>query len=192
MPSSRNTRSPSTESGTRLFVRITGEDNPKACTGRRLLRRGLAREWSGHSAYETGPILLDPRAPDPITVLDRPHAVAAGILVIDCSWNRLHSRRGFDPALPGVAGLERRRLPWLLAGNPQHYGRVGELNTAEAFAAALAVVGRAAEAARLLDGFAGGSNFLSINRERLARYAAARDGEHVRLAERELFSRESG
>ena len=187
MPSSRNTRSPSTESGTRLFVRITGEDNPKACTGRRLLRRGLAREWSGHSAYETGPILLDPRAPDPITVLDRPHAVAAGILVIDCSWNRLHSRRGFDPALPGVAGLERRRLPWLLAGNPQHYGRVGELNTAEAFAAALIVLGDRAAAERVLGTFAGGPGFLALNAGLLEAYRTAESIEELRAAEREFF-----
>jgi pre-rRNA-processing protein TSR3 len=187
MPSSRSTRNLSVDPRPPLFVRITGEDHPKACTGRRLLRQGLAREWKGGWQNGAVPILLDPRADVPLTAEDRPRAWASGILVIDCSWNRLDRRGGFDSATPGLARLPRRRLPWLLAGNPQHYGRVGELNTAEAFAGALDILGDRRTAERLLDTFAGGAGFLTLNARLLEAYRGARSAEDLRRAEREFF-----
>jgi pre-rRNA-processing protein TSR3 len=75
----------------------------------------------------------------------------------------------------------------LVAANPQHFGRVAELNTAEALAAALFLVGRAHEASSLLEGFAGGTAFLEVNRERLVRYRSAGSREEVVQAEREVF-----
>ena len=75
----------------------------------------------------------------------------------------------------------------LVATNPQHFGRVGELNTAEALAAALHLLGRPAEARRLLDGFAGGAAFLDVNHERLARYERAGSPEQLVREERALF-----
>lgn len=187
MPSSRSTPSPSTKSAAPLFVRITGEDHPKACTGRRLVRRGLAQEWKENGPNASGPILLDPRASDPLTPLDAPRAAASGILVVDCSWNRLSQRGKFDPAVTGLGRLPRRRLPWLLAGNPQHYGRVGELNTAEAFAGALIILGDLAGAEKVLNTFAGGQGFLALNAHLLAAYQSARSVEDLRATEREFF-----
>lgn len=168
-------------------MRITGEDHPKACTGRRLVRQGLAHEWKPPGPTGKGPILFDPRATVPFTTLDAPRATAAGLLVIDCSWNRLNQRGGFDPAVTGLARLPRRRLPWLLAGNPQHYGRVGELNTAEAFAGALELMGDRRGAERVLSTFAGGSGFLALNALLLAAYRKARSVEDLLAAEREFF-----
>jgi pre-rRNA-processing protein TSR3 len=187
MRSLRSTRSRSAESRVPLFVRITGEDHPKACTGRRLVRQGLAREWKEGTFDGRGPILLDPRATEPLTVQDAPRAAAAGLLVVDCSWNRLSQRGGFDTALLGLTRLPRRRLPWLLAGNPQHYGRVGELNTAEAFAGALDILGDRAAAVRVLDTFAGGPGFLLLNARLLESYRSARSVEELKAAEHEFF-----
>jgi pre-rRNA-processing protein TSR3 len=187
MRSSRSTHSPSAESHTPLFVRVTGEDHPKACTGRRLVRQGLAHEWKDPGTSGRGPILLDPRAPEPLTPEDAAWAASSGILVVDCSWNRLERRGGFDPALTGLARLRRRRLPWLLAGNPHHYGRVGELNTAEAFAGALDILGDRRTAERVLGTFAGGPGFLALNARLLAAYRSARSVEQLRAAEREFF-----
>jgi pre-rRNA-processing protein TSR3 len=187
MPSSRSTHSPSGESPTLLFVRITGEDHPKACTGRRLVRQGLAREWKESGPNGRGPILLDPRAVAPLTALDAPRAASSGILVVDCSWNRLGRRGGFDPAVTGLARLPRRRLPWLLAGNPQHYGRVAELNTAEAFAGALVILGDGMAAERVLGTFAGGPGFLALNARLLEAYRSARSVDDLRAAERQFF-----
>ena len=187
MPSSRNTPSRSTDRSPPLFVRITGEDHPKACTGRRLLHQGLAREWKELGLRGRSPILLDPMALDPLTPLDRPRAASSGLLVVDCSWNRLSRRGGFDPSLTGLDRLPRRRLPWLLAGNPQHYGRVGELNTAEAFAGALDILGDRLHAQRVLETFAGGSGFLALNARLLDAYRNARSEGELRAAEREFF-----
>jgi pre-rRNA-processing protein TSR3 len=133
------------------------------------------------------PVLLDPRATRPLTALDGPVVAASGLLVIDCSWNQLDRRGGFDPRLAGLARLPRRRLPWLLAGNPQHYGRLGELNTAEAFAAALEIVGHRRQAGRVLETFAGGPGFLALNARLLEAYRQAPSVEALHSAEREFF-----
>lgn len=88
----------------------------------------------------------------------------------------------------GTSGRgHRRRLPYLLAGNPQHYGRLAELNTAEALAAALWILGEKERAQALLAGFSGGTEFFRINQVYLSRYAACTDGEAIRTAERDLF-----
>ncbi len=165
---------------------LVGDDHPRACTGRRLIRLGLARELARPESGGRVPILLDPYASVPLCSADRRRAVRDGLVAVDCSWNRLSSaaaRRATTAPRGGAA----RRLPMLLAANPQHFGRLGELNTVEALAAALCVLGRRTEAERLLDGFAGGRTFLQLNDERLARYAVADTVDAVLLAERRLF-----
>ena len=188
MPSSRSTANPSPEPGIPLWLVLVGEDHPKACTGRRLLRAGLVREATAARAPAARPILLDPRDRRPLSPADRVRAQSVGLLGVDCSWNRLDARGGY-PRFGGWIDRisERRRLPFLLAGNPQHFGRLGELNTAEAFAAALSVLGERERAESLLGRFSGGGAFFSLNRDPLASYALAEDAEAVRTAEREFF-----
>jgi pre-rRNA-processing protein TSR3 len=82
----------------------------------------------------------------------------------------------------------RRRLPFLLATNPQHFGRVGQLNSAEAFAAALAVLGHESQARELLAPFHGADAFFALNASRLQRYREARTPRATVQAERESFS----
>ncbi|MGA7477035.1 MAG: DUF367 domain-containing protein [Thermoplasmata archaeon] len=167
---------------------LAGEDHPKACTGRRLLRWGRVVAIAREGASFPAPIVLDPYAPTPLSGADREAAEGGGLLVVDCSWNRLASRGAF----PGDDGRDRRhgthrRLPVLIATNPQHYGRVAQLNTVEAFYAALYVLGRAEEAEGVIAGFAGGGEFLKVNRDRLDRYRDAVDPSDVTTAEKELF-----
>jgi pre-rRNA-processing protein TSR3 len=139
------------------------------------------------------PIVLDPFAPEALSGADRSLALRGGLLVVDCSWNRLGLRGSFpEGGVPGRTRPLRRRLPILVAANPQHFGRVAELNTVEAFAAALYLTGRSADAARLLGGFPGGVEFLTLNRERLDRYARARSTEGIRAVEADLFGPPSG
>lgn len=110
------------------------------------------------------------------------------MLGVDCSWNRVAERGGLPSAVPWLSRLgHRRRLPLLVAGNPQHFGRLAELNTAEAFAAALWVLGEPERARSLLGPFAGGPGFFELNREPLERYASAADADAVRAAEAEFF-----
>ncbi|EQD39056.1 protein containing DUF367, partial [mine drainage metagenome] len=159
--------------GIPLFLEVTGDDHPRACTGRRLLRRGLARSVERAGVVHPTPVVLDPYGHDPLSPADRAAAERGGVLAVDCSWNRVAARGGLPGGRDGPG--RRRRLPILVAANPQHYGRLAELNTVEALSAALYVLGHRAQAAALLEGFRGGGNFLEVNRSRLEAYAASAD-----------------
>ena len=188
MRSSGSTRSPRHNPSVRLYIILAGEDHPKLCTGRRLLHRGLAREVRRVEGISPAPIVLDPYAADPLGPGDRTIAVRGGILAVDCSWNRLTERGRFPGSEPGehLRGI-RRRLPILIATNPQHYGRPAQLNTVEALAAALVLVGHPDEGARLLQGFRGSDAFLKVNAERFAAYILESDADGIRAAERRMF-----
>ncbi len=173
----------------RSLVFVVGDDHPKRCTGRRLLHRGLAFPFGRRTDGAFPPVVLDPFAAEPLSIRDRPIARRGGLLAIDCSWNRLSERGRLGAAEPGgPRGGVRRRLPFLLAANPQHYGRVGELNTAEALAAALFLLGEAEAARTLLAGFPGGPAFFELNGARLEAYAHATSPTAVGVEERRLFS----
>ena len=187
MESSGSTRNPP-EPPIRLGIVLVGDDHPRKCTGRRLVRLGVAREVRLPLRPSERPVVLDPYAKVALTRADLPRALAGGVLAVDCSWNRLGARHA--RGLPWEVELRPaggRRLPLLVAGNPQHFGRLGELNTAEALAAALVVLGRPEEARSLLAGFAGGLTFLELNEARLARYASASSAAELARAERALF-----
>ncbi len=172
----------------KLWLLVLGDDHPRACTGRRLIAHGQARLFPTRRRRTPVPVVLDPYAPIPLSRQDRSQILRGGLLAVDCSWNRLSVRGTLsDPTNPLLRGGRRRRLPMLVATNPQHYGRLGQLNTAEALAAGLAVSGHLSAAARLLMGFAGGASFLQLNRPRLAAYEEARDPGEILQAERELF-----
>lgn len=131
-------------------------------------------------------MVLDPHANTPLSRADRARARRSGVLVVDCSWNRLRDRGRF-PGSDRPLG-PARRLPLLIATNPQHFGNVTELTTAEAFGAALFVLGEAGPARALLDGFAGGPAFFEVNAALLRRYAEATLPEGVLAAESAAFS----
>jgi pre-rRNA-processing protein TSR3 len=188
MRSSGSTPRPSRSVPLSLYLEVTGDDHPKACTGRRLIHRGMARPLRGAGRIHPAPVVLDPYASEPLSAADLPAASRGGLLAVDCSWNRLATRGGFsEPTLRSIGDGRRRRLPILVAANPQHYGRWGELNTVEALSAALYVLGRPGEAAGLLEGFRGGAGFLEVNRSRLDAYAAAVGPEEVRRIEQSLY-----
>jgi pre-rRNA-processing protein TSR3 len=185
MPSSASTLSRSPKGTIPLLLLLAGEDHPKACTGRQLLRLGLARPLGPTRARG---ILLDPYAPEPLSLADGPAARRGGLAAIDCSWNRLSSRGEFPAAAqPVTHRAARRRLPWLFAGNAQHYGRLGQLNTAEAFAGARFVVGDSVGAADLGERVPGVASFLTLNHRLLDQYAACRTPEEIRRSEANAF-----
>ena len=187
MRSSGSTPSPRGRRPIRRWIRLIGNDHPRACTGRRLLRLGLADDPATATNPPATPILLDPYASEPLSQADRRTAERWGILAVDCSWNRLSTRGRLPPGILNGGSPVRRRLPFLIAANPQHYGRVGELNTVEALGAALYLLGHPSEAAELVQGFAGGSAFLEINRDRLVRLARAPNAEAARRGERSIY-----
>jgi pre-rRNA-processing protein TSR3 len=188
MRSSGSTRSPRRRTAVRLLIVLAGEDHPKACTGRRLLRWGRVERVPHEGARSPRAIVLDPYSPTPLSAADREAAEQGGLLAVDCSWNRLTSRGTFPGTdLGNRRRTTHRRLPMLVATNPQHYGRLAQLNTVEALTAALAILGRREEAEELIAGFRGGEEFLEVNRARLERYRAAAGPADVTTAEKRLF-----
>jgi pre-rRNA-processing protein TSR3 len=188
MGSSGSTLSPRRNAALRLLVVLAREDHPKACTGRRLLHWGRVVRVVDEDASTPPPVVLDPYSPVPLSGADRGLAQTGGLLVVDCSWNRLSSRGTF-PGSPrkGRRHGTHRRLPFLIATNPQHYGRLAQLTTVEAFTAALYVLGREEEAKDLIAGFAGGDEFFEVNRARLDRYREATVPSDITAAEKALF-----
>ncbi|HKV89766.1 MAG TPA: DUF367 domain-containing protein [Thermoplasmata archaeon] len=184
MRSSGTTRSPSPRTEIPLLVVLAGEDDPKKCSGRRLIRTGEAVEVPLGRPPASGVVLLDPHSEVPLSRLDRDRALRAGVLAVDCSWNRIGRNGRYPSEVPWLGRMGvRRRLPWLVAANPQHHGRLAELTTAEALAASLVVLGEPARARRLLAPFAGGPAFFELNSGRLTSYERASGPDEVLAAE---------
>lgn len=164
-----------------LLIYHARQCNPKACTGLKLGRFGLAKVFYSPRGIPRGAIVLSPFASRVISMEDADR-VSKGLVVLDCSWKKAVEVFG---ALRWR--MEPRVLPFLLAANPVNYGKARKLSTAEAFASALYIVGREEEAREVLSKFKWGPTFLELNRELLARYAGAKDGEEIVRIEREYL-----
>jgi pre-rRNA-processing protein TSR3 len=163
-----------------LLIVFADEDDPRRCSGRRLLRSGDAAEVDASRPAPGDAVILDPHATTPLSLADRPAALRSGLLAVDCSWNRVGQTGAYPREIPWIRRLRhRRRLPWLLAGNPQHFGRLAELNTAEALAASLVVLGEADRGRRLLAVFPGGPSFFELNAVPLRAYQVATTPEGI-------------
>ena len=151
----------------RLFALMAHEDDPKKCTASRLLRLGELREAKHVEKIPRGAIVLDPEAEKALSREDLDAARRFGILVLDCSWNKLTK-------FPHVrSGLTHRGLPFLLAANPTNFGKPQKLSSAEALAATLYILGEKEHAERIMGKFRWGPVFIDINREKLEAYSAA-------------------
>ncbi|MDD2340440.1 MAG: DUF367 family protein [Methanosarcina sp.] len=155
-----------------LYIYHAGQCDPKKCTGKKLARFGLARLYDKISKLPRSAILLDPTAEKALSPADDP---GKGIIVLDCSWEEV------ERVFPELAklNLEHRALPYLLAGNPVNFGRSFKLNSAEAFAAALYILGHKEQAERALSKFNWGHSFLELNKEPLEEYAAAKSSTEI-------------
>jgi pre-rRNA-processing protein TSR3 len=170
-----------------LGVILRGDDHPKACTGRRLLDWKKVHRLPPRGG-RTPRLLLDPHAARILSRADEGTAREGGVVVVDCSWNQLALRpQALDRSTTPDSRFLPRRLPLLLAANPQHFGRLSELNTVEAFAAALYLLGAPRAANGILGGFRGGTTFLTLNQDRLEAYRQAASSEQMAALERRLF-----
>ena len=162
-----------------LHVRYEGDDDPEKCTARRLAR--FDRVELHDSARATPPgIVLDPHAEQALspadTAIDR-------LVALDCSWETAE-REAFRLDGP------HRALPFLVAANPINYGTPFQLNTAEAFAGALCILGHRDPAEELLSHFSWGHTFLELNEEPLRRYADCADSAAVVAVQGEYLAEE--
>lgn len=165
----------------RIVIYHTGQDNPKRCTAKRMVRFGLAREVHRLKALPPRSILLNPYAEKIIWKGDRGIISKRGLSAVDCSWNDIE-RRFFSSDY-----FEGRKLPVLLAANAVNYGRPFRLSTAEAVASALYITGFFEEARELMSRFGFGETFLTLNEEPLRAYAAAESPEKLISEENEFF-----
>eukprot|EP00440_Ansanella_granifera_P027037 gb/GFBE01029361.1/.p1 GENE.gb/GFBE01029361.1/~~gb/GFBE01029361.1/.p1 ORF type:complete len:505 (+),score=113.79 gb/GFBE01029361.1/:1-1515(+) len=160
-----------------------GQNDPKMDSGSRLTRFGLAKSLRPQAGFQG--VVLSTMTKTPVSAADRELIETAGLAGINCSWNRLDE-------IPW-AKLQRkghhRILPFLVAANSVNYGRPLKLNTAEALAATLIIVGLKADAQKILDAFSWGSEFFRLNQEAFEAYAAAPDARGVRQKEEELMAR---
>ncbi|MFB6164093.1 MAG: DUF367 family protein [Haloarculaceae archaeon] len=156
-----------------LHVRYEGDDDPEKCSARRLARFDLAEL---HRATRSTPpgIVLNPFAERALSPADGRGAGARHdrLVALDCSWETAE-REAFD--LEGI----HRSLPFLVAANPVNYGTAFQLNTVEAFAGALAILGAREQAEEILSKFSWGHTFLELNDEPLRRYADCVDSTEV-------------
>ncbi len=151
---------------------MPGSVTRKKCTGRKLARFDLARLYDRISRLPRSAILLDPTAEKALSPADD---YRKGIIVLDCSWEEV------ERVFPELAklNLEHRALPYLLAGNPVNFGRPFKLNSAEAFAAALYILGHKEQAEKVLSKFNWGHSFLELNKEPLEEYATAKNSTEI-------------
>ncbi len=169
----------------RVYVYQLLQDDPKKCSGTRMTRLGLASPVHRQSQVRGRPVILDPFASDLLTPLDRPEAIQRGILVVDCSWDRVESV--FPTSLRGL----RRRLPPLLAANPVHFAQLGRLSSLEAVAASLYILGFKEYARRMLSILKWGPHFFELNREPLDAYSASSGAEDISKVASEFFPPQS-
>jgi pre-rRNA-processing protein TSR3 len=158
----------------KLYVYDARQDDPKKCTAKRMKKFGLVTLYENISSLPSRTILLNPMAKKALSPEDRPFA-RRGIVVLDCTWEEVE--RVFPLLHP--KRMENRALPYLLASNPVNYGRPFMLNSAEAFVAALYILGFKEQAQEIAYRFKWGDTFLALNHEPLEAYAAAKDSADV-------------
>lgn len=152
-----------------LHVRYEGDDDPDKCTARRLASFDEAELHQSTRATPPG-IVLNPFAERALSPADR--TPGTRLVALDCSWETAKAE-AFDLQGP------QRSLPFLVASNPINYGTPFQLNTVEAFAGGLSILGEREQAERILSHFSWGETFLELNAEPLQRYAACEESSDV-------------
>lgn len=160
--------------GMPLYVYHARQDDPKKCSARRMKQFGLVRMYETAERLPAGAILMDPNAGKALSPADRDLS-RKGIVVLDCTWEEVE--RVF-PLLKSKH-MQSRALPYLLASNPVNYGRPFMLNSAEAFVAALYILGFKDQAREVASKFKWGETFLILNHEPLEAYAEATDSADI-------------
>jgi pre-rRNA-processing protein TSR3 len=155
----------------RILVHDKGQCDPKKCTAKRMIRFGLAKDVNVRS-IPRGSVILSPFAEQALSPADRMHAVKNGLVVIDMTWTNIDE-------FPRPKGMNERALPFLLAANPVNWGRPMELNSAEAVAAALFILGEKEQSETLVKRFGWGTEFLRMNGNLLNDYSNAADSSEV-------------
>ncbi len=162
----------------RIYVYEMHQDDPKKCTSAKMRRMKLAHPLYRLNHINPKMVILDPTSNSILTPKDD---LTQGLVVIDCSWQRI------EEAFPRKTKGKRVRLPLLVAANPINYGQIGRLSSLEAAAAALYITSNKEQAENLLKIYKWGPTFLTLNKELLDAYSKASGEEEILEVERKTF-----
>jgi pre-rRNA-processing protein TSR3 len=164
-----------------VYVLLLKQDDPRKCTAAKIARHRLAKPLFRMKQIPPRSIVLNPFVSEVLLPRDRSLAEQNGLVVVDCSWERVQT--AFTIRMPGRG----RRLPTLLAANPVNYAKPHKLSSVEALAAALVVMGFRETAVRLLGLFKWGETFLTLNDEPLQHYSSVNNSTEMLDAEAQFF-----
>jgi pre-rRNA-processing protein TSR3 len=156
-----------------LYAYDAGQCDPKKCTAKKLARAGVITSVKAMRKIPYNTIMLVPIAEKALSPADS--EPTNSITVFDCSWDKIDT---FDDTLRKLK-RKKRALPYLIAANPTNYGKPFILCSAEAFAAALFIIGEREQSQNILSKFKWGMEFLRLNEEMLLAYSEAKDSKEV-------------
>ncbi|MHA1886014.1 MAG: DUF367 family protein [Promethearchaeota archaeon] len=141
----------------KLYCIHYNECDPKKCTALKLKKLNLLTIIKNPTGSQRKSLMLNPFAQKVISLNDREQVLKYGLIVIDCSWNKIlkitESNSNID-----------RKLPPFIAANPVNYGKWEKLSSVEALAGALFITGFTEAASLLLSKFNWGLKFKDLNK----------------------------
>ncbi|KAJ2644106.1 ribosome biogenesis protein tsr3 [Coemansia sp. RSA 1694] len=146
--------------------------DPKRCSGRKLARMGLVKEFRLGQVFKG--VVMSPEGKQVVSRADLPIMQQFGAAMIDCSWARVD-----EVPFNRIKAHHNRLLPYLVAANPVNYGKPWRLNCVEALAAAFYVVGWDEIGDELMSKFKWGHGFKELNAPLLKKYAACESNTEV-------------
>jgi len=170
--------------GMNIYVINLNECDPKRCTARKLKRFGLVKFIRIRDPTAKGAILLNPFSEKVLSKEDKLIIEKRGIVALDGSWKKIEEKEFRKCNRLFVS----RALPYLVAGNPTHYGVPIMLSTVEALAFGLYITGFKEEAFKLLKIFSWGMKSFELNRELLELYYNASDAKEVIYLQNKLLN----
>ena len=157
----------------KLFMWEFSQNDAKRDSGSKLKRWGYAGQLRLGQSFPG--VVLSSEATICVSPADKELVMNYGVAGINCSWNRLEEIP-FDKM---GKGRNQRILPLLVAANTVNYGKPFKMNTAEAMAACLYIVGCKDDAKQILNPFSFGKEFLKLNYEALEAYSVCTTAEEV-------------
>jgi pre-rRNA-processing protein TSR3 len=158
----------------KLIVYHANEDDPKKCTAKKMQRLGFATLYNSPRKIPQQMVLLNPFSKKSISMEDIEMCEKHGLLAVDCSWK--HAEEIFSKFHENMIN---RSLPFLIAVNPVNYGKVLQLSTLEALAAALTILNHQEQANQILQIYKWSPHFLTMNKEPLNAYQQAKNSKEI-------------